>query len=80
MVGRCDGRVVDQEDDNQLFRRPEQGVGCRLDLPVADGHPGLAWLRFPAPDADGLYRFPVFSYGRRLARRHPDTTASGSPA
>ncbi|HEX6920095.1 MAG TPA: DUF5987 family protein [Actinomycetes bacterium] len=47
---------------------------------IADGHPGLAWLRFPAPDADGLYRFPVFSYGRRLARTHPDTTASGSPA
>lgn len=47
---------------------------------IASGHPGLAWLRFPAPGADGLYRFPEFSYRRRLARPHPDTTPSGSPA
>ncbi|HSR22480.1 MAG TPA: DUF5987 family protein [Candidatus Eisenbacteria bacterium] len=47
---------------------------------IASGHPGLAWLRFPAPDPDGLYRFPDFSYRRRLARPHPDTTRSGSPA
>ena len=43
-------------------------------------HPGLAWLRFPAPDADGLWRFPTYSYGRRLAREHPHTTAGGHPA
>jgi hypothetical protein len=50
------------------------------DEAVALGHPGLAWLRFPAPGPDGLYRYDEFSYGRRLARRHPHTTASGSPA
>lgn len=47
---------------------------------LADGHPGLVWLRFPAPNADGLWRFPEFSYGRALADEHPATTASGSPA
>ena len=47
---------------------------------VREGHAGLAWLRFPAPDADGLWRYEHFSYGRRLARRHPRTTATGHPA
>ena len=47
---------------------------------VRAGHPGLAWLRFPQPDADGLWRFEHFSYGRALARRHPRTTAGGHPA
>lgn len=47
---------------------------------LAAGHPGLTWLRFPAPNADGLWRFPQFSYGRALADPHPATTASGSPA
>lgn len=47
---------------------------------LAAGHPGLTWLRFPAPDADGLWRFPQFSYGRVLADSHPATTPSGSPA
>jgi hypothetical protein len=47
---------------------------------VRTGHPGLAWLDFPAPNPDGLWRFPEFSYGRQLARPHPATTASGSPA
>ena len=47
---------------------------------VAARHPGLARLRFPAPDADGLYRFPTFSYARRLADSHPATTRTGSPA
>jgi len=46
---------------------------------VRGGHPGLAALRFPAPDADDLYRHPAFSYGRMLARRHP-RTRRGSPA
>ncbi|WP_372974782.1 DUF5987 family protein [Microbispora sp. GKU 823] len=27
-----------------------------------------------------MWRFPAFSYGRPLARLHPDTTPSGSPA
>ncbi|MFG3582983.1 DUF5987 family protein [Streptomyces sp. NPDC047990] len=47
---------------------------------LAQGHPGLTWLRFPEPGPDGLWRFPDFSYGRPLAVLHPDTTASGSPA
>ncbi|MEJ3747487.1 DUF5987 family protein [Actinomycetes bacterium KLBMP 9797] len=47
---------------------------------IAAGHPGLAAMGFTAPDADGLWRFPRYSYGRQLARPHPDTTPSGSPA
>lgn len=47
---------------------------------VRAGHPGLKALGFPMPDADGLWRFPVFSYRRRLARRHPHTTRTGHPA
>lgn len=47
---------------------------------LAGGHPGLAWLRFPAPDPDGLYRYTHFSYRQTLADLHPRTTASGSPA
>ncbi|WP_443049237.1 DUF5987 family protein [Streptomyces sp. NBC_00316] len=43
-------------------------------------HPGLAWIGFPAPDADGLWRFPDYSYGRRLAPEHPLTTPGGHPA
>jgi hypothetical protein len=46
---------------------------------VAEGHPGLRTLGFPEPDADGLWRFPEFSYRRPLARLHPHTTPSGSP-
>ncbi|MFD0532198.1 DUF5987 family protein [Kitasatospora arboriphila] len=47
---------------------------------IATGHPGLAWIGFPPPDADGLWRFPAHSYDRPLADLHPRTTASGSPA
>ncbi|PBC67569.1 hypothetical protein BX265_8181 [Streptomyces sp. TLI_235] len=47
---------------------------------LAAGHPGLTWIGFPAPDADGLWRFPEHSYNRPLAELHPNTTASGSPA
>jgi hypothetical protein len=47
---------------------------------VRAGHPGLAWLGFPEPDGDGVWRFPEFSYGRPLARLHPRTTATGHPA
>lgn len=47
---------------------------------VRAGHPGLAWLDFPAPDVDGLWRYPEFSYGRPLADLHPHTTRSGHPA
>ncbi len=47
---------------------------------LAAGHPGLLAMGFTKPDADGLWRFSEHSYGRVLARPHPDTTASGSPA
>jgi hypothetical protein len=47
---------------------------------IAAGHPGLAALGFASPDADGLWRFKDFSYGRPLARIHPHTTPAGDPA
>jgi hypothetical protein len=47
---------------------------------VRERHPGLAWLRFPRPDPDGLWRFPDASYRRRLNRLHPRTTKRGHPA
>jgi hypothetical protein len=47
---------------------------------IAAGHVGLATIGFAPPDADGLWRFPAYSYGRQLATLHPDTTPSGSPA
>jgi hypothetical protein len=46
---------------------------------VRRGHPGLRSIGFPRPDRDGLWRFPRFSYRRRLAHRHPHTTSHGSP-
>ncbi|MBQ0986306.1 regulator [Streptomyces sp. F63] len=47
---------------------------------LAQRHPGLTWAAFPPPDADGLWRFPEFGYGRELARTHPRTTSGGHPA
>jgi enediyne biosynthesis protein E8 len=47
---------------------------------IAAGHPGLIAMGWGAPDADGLWRFPNYTYGRKLANEHPNTTASGSPA
>ncbi|MBV2156604.1 DUF5987 family protein [Kitasatospora sp. SUK 42] len=47
---------------------------------MAAGHPGLVTMGFMKADDDGLWRFPDFSYGRRLADPHPDTTPTGSPA
>lgn len=47
---------------------------------LAAGHPGLTTIGFAPPEADGVWRFPDFSYRRELARRHPDTTSTGSPA
>lgn len=44
------------------------------------GHPGLTTMGFAHPDADGLWRFADFSYGRQLASVHPDTTPAGDPA
>ena len=46
---------------------------------VRAGHPGLRAIGFPHPDPDGLWRFPHFSYRRKLARPHPHTTSSGNP-
>ncbi|HEX4812235.1 MAG TPA: DUF5987 family protein [Nonomuraea sp.] len=47
---------------------------------IAAGHPGLTAMGLTRPDADGLWRFSAWSYGRPLADLHPDTTATGSPA
>lgn len=46
---------------------------------MADGHPGMVAMGYAEPDSDGLWRFPDFSYRRELAKRHPNTTESGSP-
>ncbi|MBA9005612.1 MULTISPECIES: DUF5987 family protein [Thermomonospora] len=46
---------------------------------LAEGHPGLLAMGLMEPSPDGLWRFPAYSYGRRLADVHPDTTPSGSP-
>ncbi|HEX3706965.1 MAG TPA: DUF5987 family protein [Mycobacteriales bacterium] len=46
---------------------------------VRQGHPGLKAIGFPMPDRDGLWRFPHFSYRRKLARIHPHTTTAGQP-
>ncbi|WP_424530112.1 DUF5987 family protein [Sphaerisporangium viridialbum] len=47
---------------------------------IAAGHPGLIAMGIEKPDPDGRWRFPNYSYGRPLARLHPDTTPTGSPA
>ncbi|WP_158851261.1 DUF5987 family protein [Saccharothrix deserti] len=46
---------------------------------IAAGHPGLTAMKFANPDADGLWRFPAYSYRRQLSALHPHTTPSGSP-
>jgi len=46
---------------------------------LAASHPGLLAMKYARPDADGLFRFPEFSYRRKLSDIHPDTTATGSP-
>ncbi|RSM78113.1 regulator [Amycolatopsis sp. WAC 01375] len=45
---------------------------------IEQGHPGLLAMGFAKPESDGLWRFPKYSYGRVLAKSHPDTTESGS--
>jgi hypothetical protein len=47
---------------------------------IAAGHVGLLAIGYKSPGADGLWRFPDFSYRRPLAKLHPDTIASGSLA
>lgn len=46
---------------------------------VRSGHPGLRAIGFPQPDHDDLWRFPHFSYRRKLADSHPATTRGGHP-
>ena len=45
---------------------------------IAAGHPGLAAIGFPPPNADGLWRFPNASYRRAVAPKHP-RSKRGSP-
>ena len=47
---------------------------------MSTGHPGLAWIGFPAPNPDGVWRFPHNSYGRALACLSPNTSPDGSPS
>lgn len=47
---------------------------------IAAGHPGLTAMGMTPPGPDGLWRHPAHSYGRPLARLHPDTTPTGSLA
>ena len=65
-----------------LFSNMAFDSAAHLSTPaaLADGHPGLHHIGYRQPDQDGLWRFPSFSYGRRLADLHPDTTTTGSPA
>ncbi|MEU1531892.1 DUF5987 family protein [Streptomyces fagopyri] len=83
------GGLFDPDDlDRPIWQVMSLLVGLAFDTAgqqdtveaLGQGHPGLTWLRFPEPDADGLWRFPEFSYGRPLAALHPNTTPSGSPA
>ncbi len=65
-----------------LFCNMAYDSAAHLSTPVAikNGHPGLRAMGFAAPDADGLLRFAEYSYGRPLARLHPDTNSTGSLA
>lgn len=47
---------------------------------ITAGHPVLTALGFARPEGDGLWRFKSFTYGRPLARIHPNTTPAGDPA
>lgn len=62
------------------FMAFDTGAHMHTDDAMATGHPGLATMGFAHPDADGLWRFADFSYGRQLASVHPDTTPAGDPA
>lgn len=58
----------------------DTGASMHTGEALASGHPGLTTMGFTPPDADGLWRFPDFSYRRVLASPHPQTTPSGDPA
>ncbi|MDI1461472.1 DUF5987 family protein [Catellatospora sp. KI3] len=47
---------------------------------LASGHPGLMTIGYAKPNADGVWRFPRYSYGRALANLHPQTNSTGSLA
>jgi enediyne biosynthesis protein E8 len=76
---------------NALFRGVYSGLAALcfvafntagyLDTVVAieQGHPGLTAIGFPAPNPDGKWRFPDFSYQRVLAKPHP-RSKNGNPA
>jgi enediyne biosynthesis protein E8 len=46
---------------------------------IRNGAPGLAAIGFPPPDADGVWRFPKFSYRRALAIAHPHSHRGNPP-
>ncbi|MEU8521280.1 DUF5987 family protein [Streptomyces sp. NBC_01216] len=58
----------------------DSAAHLHTDEALEEGHAGLTAMGITAPDADGLWRFQDFGYGRQLADLHPDTTPSGSPA
>jgi hypothetical protein len=65
-----------------LFSNMAYDSAAHLSTPkaLADGHPGLTTLGYEKPQPDGLWRFPEYSYGRKLADLHPATTTTGHPA
>jgi enediyne biosynthesis protein E8 len=65
-----------------VFSNMAWDTGAHLSTPdaIEAGHPGLIALGFRKPDADRIWRFSDYTYGRQLAQPHPDTTPSGSPA
>ncbi|MGN9910228.1 DUF5987 family protein [Phytohabitans sp. LJ34] len=46
----------------------------------ASTHPGLIAIGYFRPNAEGLFEFDEFSYGRPLSPIHPHTTPMGDPA
>lgn len=57
----------------------DTGAATHTTEALAAAHPGLTAMGFAKPDADGLWRFPEFSYRRALAPIHPHTTPLGDP-
>jgi hypothetical protein len=67
-----------------LFSNMAFDSGAHLSTPEtfqqSQPHPGLAFIGYFKPGEDGLFSFPEYSYGRKLADIHPRTTPTGSPA
>ncbi|MEV0678652.1 DUF5987 family protein [Actinosynnema sp. NPDC050436] len=72
-----DGWVALALFSNMAF---DTGAHLHTTEAMAAGHPGLRAMGFAEPDADGLWRFPAYSYRRELARTHPGTTPAGDPS